>query len=177
MASNTTIREPWGGGPDERLSGMANGMLEPSKKKEHPSRQDIERMESPASHDNISPLDPSNDQWDDLGYPKDTPAPAARQSSARVDVEQRERSRIAEAPNPWRIGLKSTISQDLSRQDKDHGSKLQYLQKRLDRVKLRSLHRGEPHDGDLTDHSTANREGRYLLRNRDQLGGSHKKAK
>lgn len=62
-------------------------------------------MERSADHDSIPAYDPSNDPWDDLGYPKGTPAPAAHQSSASVDVMQGENSSKAKASNPWSTSL------------------------------------------------------------------------
>ncbi|KAF3390954.1 hypothetical protein DPV78_011195 [Talaromyces pinophilus] len=95
---------------------------------------------APAARQLSPKVDPLEDQWDDLGYPKGTPAPAARQSRARVDVKQRERSPRTETSTPWSISLKSTISEDLSRHDKDQGAKLRFLQKRLDRETLKLFH-------------------------------------
>lgn len=177
MASNTTIREPWGGGPNERLTGMANGMLQQPRKSGRPSRRDKERLASSSSHDNISLFDPLEDQWDDLGYPKDTSTPAARQSNASVDLKQRHIHHTAETSSPWRVGLKSTISEDLSRHDDNQAFKLQYLQKRLDRPTSKSLHGGGPNDNDSINYPTVNRKNHCISRSKHHIFGRLKEAK
>jgi hypothetical protein len=128
-------------------------------------------MERSADHDSIPAYDSSNDQWDDQRYPKGTPTPAAHQSSASIDVMQGENSSKAKASNPWSTSLKSTISEDLSRRDKDQCAKLHFLQKRLDRPTLKSLH-----DEDDAIYFIASRERYYPRGNRDQLSGRHNEA-
>lgn len=173
LQPNSSIREPWDTGPDERRNGTANAMLEPPREKTgRPSRREREmKMASSTGRDNTPPLDISEDQWAYMKFPEVTPTPAARQSSARVDMMQRERSPIAATSNPWSISLKSTISEDLSRQDKDQGAKLRYLQKRLDGETLKSLHGGGPQNHDATINFTASRKGPYRREDWDQLFG------
>jgi hypothetical protein len=54
-----------------------------------------------------------------------------------LDVRRREHY-SAETTTTLSISVKSTISEDLSREDKDRGAKLRYLQKRLERQTLGS---------------------------------------
>lgn len=88
----------------------------------------------------------------------------------------RERAPTAATSNPWSISLKSTISEDLSRHDKDEGARLRYLHQKLDTGILKSPRGGGPPDHDATISSTSSREGHHKQENRDQLGGNHEEA-
>lgn len=95
---------------------------------------------------------PTNDTWEDQRFRKGMAIPAARRSGGRIDAVQRERSAAAETTSSLRITVKPTISEDLSRQDKDQGAKLRYLQEKLVRPTMRSLDaRGLQKHGGTTD--------------------------
>lgn len=105
-----------------------------------PNNPDIDRTQGspPSTPDSLSSLELPNfaapvgssvnplgpDSFDITGSSRDT-----------LDARRREQY-SAETTTAWSISVKSTISEDLSRDDKDRGAKLRYLQKRHERQTL-----------------------------------------
>jgi hypothetical protein len=113
---------------------------------------------------------PNTDTWVDDRF-RNGIAPAARRSGGKDDVVQRERSATAETTSSLRITVKPTISEDLSRQDKDQGAKLRYLQQKLARPTRGSFDaRGLQKHGGTTDrpiviqYNTTPRSPRSIIR-------------
>lgn len=85
---------------------------------------------------------PAYDSSDDRDSGQGRPIPTARRFDIKIDVGQGNKLTGAGTTVSSGIMVKSTISEDLSRDDKDQGAKLRYLQKRLERPTLRSLQAG-----------------------------------